>query len=316
MSLRAINLNLLPILQALVHERNVSRAAQTVGITQSAASKALAQLRLLLDDPLLIRVGNRLVLSKRGELIRSEVDEALNLVGSMLRRDSFTPMQSARDFTISCIDFVALNLMTLIDERIGRDAPHIRLQFVDLPLSGSWGHVDFAILPRAFLDRLTIPDARSTPLFKDELVWIRPRGAGLCYDRSGEGEPPLIFQIERPGGTIIDLDANQPYRPRVTGSSRYSVQQFALFPYLSLLLDAPAQIPRSLFELLAPLLPLQSFERAVDADPMEFVLAWRAPLDRDPAHRWLRRLIEEALGAGTASTAPPTLTRSGTDADD
>lgn len=315
MSLRAVNLNLLPILQALLRERNVSRAAEHVGITQSAASKALAQLRQLLDDPLLIRVGNRLVLSKRGETIRGEVDDALGLVSSMLGRNSFSPVASGRVFVISCIDFVALILMTRLNDRIGRDAPHVELHFVDLPLSGSWGHVDLAILPRPFLDRLAIADARSTALFSEELVWISPCGSEPTGAGSGEATPLRLIQVERAGGTIIDLDASQPYRPDWGGSSRHSVQQFAMLPYLSLLLDGPTQVPRCLFDLLAPILPIEVIERPATADPMEFVLAWRVPLDRDPAHRRLRHWIEDALRADRASDLALTPKSTGADSD-
>ncbi|MBP9955753.1 MAG: LysR family transcriptional regulator, partial [Pseudomonas sp.] len=63
MNLAKINLNLLIALQALLEERNVTRAAQHLHVTQSALSKSLAQLRQLFDDPLLVRVENQLHLT-------------------------------------------------------------------------------------------------------------------------------------------------------------------------------------------------------------------------------------------------------------
>ena len=73
MSLRAINQNLLPVLLALLRERNVTRAAQSLGLSQPAVSKALIQLRAILHDELLVRAGRGLVLTRRGEELLAPV---------------------------------------------------------------------------------------------------------------------------------------------------------------------------------------------------------------------------------------------------
>lgn len=65
LNMRAVNLNLLPVLSALLEERNVTRAARRLGLTQPAVSNALAQLRGLLDDPILVRSGSRMVPTER-----------------------------------------------------------------------------------------------------------------------------------------------------------------------------------------------------------------------------------------------------------
>src|SRR3546814_8925436 len=69
MNLRNIDLNLLVVLEALLSERSVSRAGEQIGLTQPAMSAALGRLRLMFDDPLLIRVGRGLELTRKAEAL-------------------------------------------------------------------------------------------------------------------------------------------------------------------------------------------------------------------------------------------------------
>ena len=82
MNLSALDLNLLVVLDALLREASVGRAAQAVGLSQPAASHALARLRVLFDDPLLARTGQRMELTPRAEALRRPVELALEQVAA------------------------------------------------------------------------------------------------------------------------------------------------------------------------------------------------------------------------------------------
>src|SRR5688572_19042062 len=82
--LAGVDLNLLPLLEALLAERHVTRAARRVGLSQPAASRGLARLRLLLGDPLLVRSGNATALTPRGEALREPVRAALGLIADAI----------------------------------------------------------------------------------------------------------------------------------------------------------------------------------------------------------------------------------------
>ena len=77
MNLRSLDLNLLLVLDALLAERNVTRAAQRLHLSQPAMSNALARLRRHFDDPLLVRTGNRMAATARGESLAQPLREAL-----------------------------------------------------------------------------------------------------------------------------------------------------------------------------------------------------------------------------------------------
>src|SRR3546814_4375167 len=87
MNLRNIDLNLLVVLEALLSERSVSRAGEQIGLTQPAMSAALGRLRLMFDDPLLIRVGRGLELTRKAEALALPLREALAAVEHTLAQN-------------------------------------------------------------------------------------------------------------------------------------------------------------------------------------------------------------------------------------
>src|SRR5450432_1600933 len=86
---RGVDLNLLGALDALLAERSVTRAAARVGITQSAMSHALARLRAILGDEILVRSGGTMIPTVRGEALAPPVSRALAEIGRALAPPSF-----------------------------------------------------------------------------------------------------------------------------------------------------------------------------------------------------------------------------------
>src|SRR5687768_1492121 len=100
LNLAGIDLNLLVVLDALLVERHVTRAAGRVGLTQSAASHALARLRALLDDPILLRgAGGQLVATARAQAIAPRLRRSLDDLAIALRGEpAFDPATARRTF--------------------------------------------------------------------------------------------------------------------------------------------------------------------------------------------------------------------------
>jgi hypothetical protein len=86
-NLSAVDLNLLPLLDALLQERHLTRAARRVGLSQPAASRALSRLRALLGDPVLVRSGASFTLTSRAEALREPVRNALGIVEAAIARE-------------------------------------------------------------------------------------------------------------------------------------------------------------------------------------------------------------------------------------
>ena len=107
--LGAIDLNLLVALRALLHERHVTRAAKSVGLSQPAMSHALARLRELFDDPLLVRTPKGMQPTPRAEQIAPALARALEDLGRIVAApERFDPARSRRSFTLVADDYTEL----------------------------------------------------------------------------------------------------------------------------------------------------------------------------------------------------------------
>jgi DNA-binding transcriptional LysR family regulator len=99
-NLHGVDLNLLPALEALLRRRNVSQAAVDASLSQPAMSRALARLRLLFDDPLLVRIAGGFVLSPKAEGLLLRVQAALQDVTSVFAEPAFDPPRCSAVFVL------------------------------------------------------------------------------------------------------------------------------------------------------------------------------------------------------------------------
>jgi DNA-binding transcriptional LysR family regulator len=130
MNLSSLDLNLLVALDALVSEAHVGRAAARVGLSQPAMSHALARLRDLMDDALLVRVGVRMELTPRAQALRAPLAQALDSVRGLFIAESFDPASSTRRFVLMLPDLVTDLVMPALVARTVREAPGVRIDVV------------------------------------------------------------------------------------------------------------------------------------------------------------------------------------------
>src|SRR5689334_12339782 len=111
MNLNSLDLNLLVALDALLREANVSRAAMRIGLSQPAASHALQRLRDLIGDPLLVRNGSRMELTRRALGLRAPLAQTLDQVRGLFLPDAFDAASSDRQFRLMMPDLTVELLM-------------------------------------------------------------------------------------------------------------------------------------------------------------------------------------------------------------
>lgn len=128
--LRNLDLNLLVVLDVLLEEQHVSRAAERLAMSQPAVSRALSRLRTMLGDPLLVRTSAGFVLSSRAQLVRQELDVALRDIERVIEPPEFDPATDDSLIRITGLDMeIGLYIPQLI-KRIRREAPHMRFEIV------------------------------------------------------------------------------------------------------------------------------------------------------------------------------------------
>src|ERR1700761_4981826 len=127
MQLNRFDLNLLIALDALLHEKNVTRAAERVFISQPAMSAALQKLREYFEDQLLVRVGRDMQLTPRGLSLVGPVREALLQIQATLgTQPTFDPRTVHRTFTLIVSADALLRVMPAVLQRLSREAPGIQ----------------------------------------------------------------------------------------------------------------------------------------------------------------------------------------------
>lgn len=301
MSLRTTNLNLMPILQALLRERNLSKAAATLGLTQPAVSAALTRLRGTFDDPLLVREGRGMVLTLRAHQLIEPVERICTALEDVLGSEAFDPLKSTRTFIIMASDHSVVTLAPQLLRTLARIAPGIVVHFADTPhrsLEPHPGEADFLMVPRLLLSERTHPQLRWTTLANDEFVTVVAED-----DPIGKHNPPtraellaLRYVIYYPALSLVDGQVASAVSG-APGDGRQIVariQQFSLLPMLVLETRCAAIMPRRIADYMAVHFPV----RIVDDGPLpiqiEIALCWHVRSDGDPGIRWFRRQILSA----------------------
>lgn len=310
MAIRNKNLNLLPVLQALLKHGSVVKAAEEVGLSQPAMSGCLSRLRELLNDPLLVRVGRSMRLTPFATGMRGEVNDLCNNIERLFEPKAFDPSRETRLFRIGCPDYIAFLLSDALVGPMRDLAPGIEMHFVDVP-----GNVeqlmddvridlmvcaDFGLWPslkREFLfrERYVAAVTETHPLLKRKRVKLMElqdyAGVTVNYDTSFG--PAGLHRRGPTGLPILDID-----------SQLSSMSQFiALFLANNSTLVARA--PASLVARLQSVLKLGIVD--LDAEKTEFdtMMHWAAVTDQEPGHQWLRAMVRDCLA--DAQGSPGTL---------
>lgn len=300
------DLNLLPVFVTLMEERNVTRAAQRLGMTQPALSNALARLRLTLGDPLFIRERYGVRPTQMAEDLLPTLAEALARIDeAILGQQDFDPTQATRDFVIAPNSFVEFALAPEIAHRLRQQAPGIKLRLTpfgtDLAetgvISGSTALV---------IGRLTDPP--------DNLVVQHLMDEGLaCVVRADHpevGDSLSREQFERlkhvnvlpPGRLKAGLFQALEQRG-LRREVAVSVTHFLAVPEIVAATDYCATLPRLICRKLLRDPRLKVVAAPVDLGTFPVQMGWHMRYRNDPAHRWLRSLIVETAQAVQAAEA-------------
>jgi DNA-binding transcriptional LysR family regulator len=172
--LPAVDLNLLPALEALLKRRNVSAAARDVGLSQPAMSRALARLRDVLGDTLLVRApGGGYALTPRAQALAEQLVATLDHVKAVFREPSFDPAHVQRTIRIAGIDTHTILLAPPLMARLAKEAPGIDIRIenysADIIARMQTGQLDLA-----FAQSITPlpPGTRSASYARDKLALV------------------------------------------------------------------------------------------------------------------------------------------------
>ncbi|MFC7340146.1 LysR family transcriptional regulator [Saccharopolyspora griseoalba] len=308
-ALRNLDLNLLPSLDALLEERNVSRAADRVGVSQPSMSAALGKLRRHFGDELLQRSGNRYHLTALAAQLAGRTKAALAGVERVFdAAPDFDPAASRREFTLFTSDYAALVLGRQLSELVAERAPHARLHFEqNVPqvvehIDEALRTVDGIMMPHGFLDELPAQD-----LYTDEWVCV------VSEDNERIGEPPTLDDLaELPW--VATYRGPHAYTPAIRQLKmlgiephvQVAVESFLAVPFLISGTPRVALLQKTLARRLGPSADVRALPCPWDVLPLPEAFWWHPLHDADPAHLWLREVLREAGRQVTARYGLPT----------
>lgn len=302
LQLKAINVNLLVALDALIRTSSVTLAARNLGVTPSAMSHTLRQLRELLEDPLLVRGQRGMTLTPRAMAIGPALGRALtDLERSVQHAAEFDPSAAVRRFRVAAPDFAGTQLTLAVARSILHTAPGLDLDVVPSERIGNTWRLetgDLDILVGAVVREH--PQIRRRNLYPERFLLIANTELELSDEMSLAefvAIPHALISIDDhydPETSWVDQTLRREgLSRRVAYRSRYFVsvaEAVARMPILSV-------VPSTLARWAAERFPLQVREAPLAMPTYFEELLWHQRFDNDPVHAWLRERMVEAATA-------------------
>jgi DNA-binding transcriptional LysR family regulator len=299
------DLDLLITLDALLAEGNVTRAAQRLQLSPSAMSRALARLRETTGDPLLVRAGRALVPTPRALELRERVRQLVQDSKAVLRPAEVPRLeQLERTFTLRTSEGFVENFGPALITRIGREAPAVRLRFLQKfdrqSTSLREGIVD---LETGVVGETLGPELHVQALFRDRFIGVVRQGHPLAKDRItaarfAGGRHILVSRRGLDKGPIDNALTSIGQQRHVATIVAGFATALALARGCDLIASVPERHTASLRS------GMFSFALPLALPGITVSLLWHARFQADAAHRWLRGCVWEVCAALSATESP------------
>lgn len=291
------DLNLLITLNVLLAEGSVVRAAQRLGLSPSAMSRALARLRQTTGDPLLVRAGRALVPTPRALELREQVSQLVQEATSALRpAETLNLAQLTRIFTLRTSDGFVENFGAALLARVNQDATGVRLCFMQKMNKDSTllrdGIVD---LETGVVGAYTSPELRTRALFGEGFIGVVRAGhilseGEITAERYAAQGHIMISRRQGHKGPVDDaLQLLSLERNAVTYVDGISTA-LALVKGSDLVATVPERHTLNLRD------GMYSFPLPITSPTIRVAMLWHPRMDADPAHRWLRKCVLDVCG--------------------
>lgn len=291
-NLRRIDTNLLVTLHALLLEKHISRAALRLHKSQPAVSHALAHLRAMFDDPLLIRRGKHLELSAKANSLLQPLAEALERLDNLLEAPVFIPSETQRTFRLAMSDYGAYLVLPTLVKRLRAEAPGITLTITQasrevMLAQVNEGEVDLAL---GVFPHLNSEKLAHDLLFEERFVSVADSrtlpSSGTLSLPEWLARPHVV--VTHPSASDLEIEAALQAigveRKRQITLPHWRVAN-DLIPDSDLILTVASRNLTVLHR------TLTVFEPPFAIKPFSFLQLWHSRRSSDPAHQWLRKQI-------------------------
>ncbi|MEP5768252.1 LysR family transcriptional regulator [Nisaea sp.] len=294
--MRSLDLNLLVAFDALMRERNVTRAARAIGLSQPAFSNALTRLRERLGDELFIRTPDGMRPTAWALELSGPITTALSDIQTALDGASFDPANATRLFTIAAPDYATITLFPKLLHRISKEAPGITLQAI----TPSLHYGEYLDSQRADVALLAWPDSPerfvSEPLFTEDWVCAMRLGHPMVgkkptLDRYASVDHLLVSSTDARRNWVDEALAERGCTRRVTCTMPTYGGAALILETTDLVITCPGSVGRLFGNRLG--MSVSSCPLETPKSMRSFHMVWHARLGNHPAQKWLRDLLRE-----------------------
>ncbi|MES1254577.1 MAG: LysR family transcriptional regulator [Acidobacteriota bacterium] len=288
------DLNQLFVLNAVLSENSVVRAAQRLHLSPSAMSRALARVRETVGDPILVKAGRKLVPTPRATEMRDRVDQLIHEAQAVLLPTRAPDLHRiVRTFTLRTSEGFVETFGPDLIARVMKETPGIRLRFVARQTRDAAGLRDGSIdLETGVVDATTSPELRQVPLFADRMVGVVRAGHRLRNRRVTAANYAAAAHIGISRQTVdqgwVDeaLAALGLERNVVT-----TVSGFATAIALARGSDLVATVPEQHTAALRA--GTHTFALPFKLPSIMVSMLWHPRMHADPVHAWLRECVRK-----------------------
>lgn len=291
MRYKRLDLNLLVALDALLDERNTTRAAHRLSVSQSAMSGMLARLRDYFEDELMVQVGRGMQRTPLGDELAGPVRELLMQVDSTIAlRHEFVPQEAQRHFRIAASDYSVSVLLAPLIRRLQRLAPGITIELTPLLALPNdiikSGQADLLVIPEA----LAGEDHAQERLVSDSyhcMVWNGNEAVGAALEMASflacRHVTPLFGPFRHPS-----LDERFFRQHGIERRIQVTTPDFESMAQMIVGTDLVATMPSRLAIICAGRYAIRLLPPPMALPPIRYCMQWHRHHTADPCHRWVR----------------------------
>jgi DNA-binding transcriptional LysR family regulator len=302
-NLSAVDLNLFVVLHAVLEERSTTRAAARLNVTQSAVSNALGRLRLVLDDPLVVRHGRGIVPTPRAEELAPLLRDATDRLALAIERRGFNAPETTRTFTIALSDNYQASELPRIARAFEARMPRATLRVVSADYLAASdglasGDIDVTFSPEQAIQS----GMRSAALFEEEASLIVRRDHPRVRTQMTR---ELFNELRHIDVHVVLGQPGTGHRVAQRGWERAQVRRHVVLtvPYFitaamaAAETDCVAALPSRMAELCVRLLPLKRVRAMFPLPRVNTVMVWHQRTDEDPGVKLFRDIVLQSVRA-------------------
>jgi len=287
-----LDIKQLRVLQLLLQERNLSKVAKQMGLTQQAISEQLRKIRNTFDDDMFIRTNNGVIPTAFAQAMENQVNDILNQIDNLISPKCFDPSTVDTTLQISATDYALITVLPLLLNKISAQAPKLKVvirgfETDNLSQLMVTGDLDLVITFPEFIP----PNYPNMLLFKEHHVCVTGKNspyAGKRYTLSELAKlPQIIVSPSR-----ANLKGSHDAWFASMGLSRNIVMSVPSFAAAAPIIEAT----NSVCFLPSRLLPdprVVALNIAEQPPSFDVIVAWHARSSNNPLHLWLLDLFEQ-----------------------